>query len=171
VRGPARLTFQVNRNNSFNTILPSVMLDLVDELPPPYFQTRQEWETRQQKSAQEKPLAVFVSAGSAADAAQRLASDLEKMPFKNETWWAENKRRFYLPLQRWQLAQADRASSPALATGFYELNLFSDWETELHRQGIVTAREIEKAIRWDGVTYSCAGLGNKIVGDYLKTHP
>jgi hypothetical protein len=40
VRGPAKLTVQVNRNYSFNTILAGVMLDLVDELPPPYYGRR-----------------------------------------------------------------------------------------------------------------------------------
>ena len=47
VRGPVKLMFEINRNYSFNTILAGVMLDLVDELPPPYFQTRQEWEQRE----------------------------------------------------------------------------------------------------------------------------
>jgi hypothetical protein len=42
---------------------------------------------------------------------------------------------------------------------------------KLHRENITTAREIERGLRWDGVTYSCAGMGNKIVTDYLKAHP
>ncbi len=46
VRGPTKLTIEVNRNHSFNTILAGVMLDLVDELPPPYYCTRQEWESK-----------------------------------------------------------------------------------------------------------------------------
>ena len=172
VRGPTKLTLQVNRNYSFNTILSGVMLDLVDELPPPYYCTRQEWEARQQqKEALEKSQSVFVPANNAAEAAQRLASVLDGMPFKNEAWWAENKRRFYLPLLRWQLAEANQTNSPAVASSYYQLNLFSDWENQLQRQKIVTARGIEKSIRWDGVTYSCAGMGNQMISDYVKAHP
>ncbi len=33
-------------NDSFNTILAGVMLDLVDEEPPPYFCAEEEWEAR-----------------------------------------------------------------------------------------------------------------------------
>ena len=84
------------------------------------------------------------------------------MPSKNETWWAENKRRFYLPLARWQLAQSDSIESTALATSYYQLNLFSDWENGLQRQGLITVREIERALRWDGVTFSYAGKGNHV---------
>jgi hypothetical protein len=90
------------------------------------------------------------------------------MSFKNEAWWAENKRRIYLPLLRWQLAQNN---SPALAASYYQLNRFSDWENQLQEQGVITAREIEKAIRWDGVTPSCAGTGNQIISDYVRAHP
>jgi hypothetical protein len=171
VRGPAKLTVQVNRNYSFNTILPGVMLDLVDELPPPYFCTRQEWESKPPKTAPEKAASVFFPAGTAAEAAQRLATALNEVRFKNEAWWAENKRRFYLLLLRWQLAEASQPHSPALASSYYQLNLFADWEKQLKAQGITPAREIEQAIRWDGVTYSCAGMGNQMISDYVKAHP
>jgi hypothetical protein len=171
VRGPAKLTLQVNRNYSFNTILPGVMLDLVDELPPPYYCTRPEWETKQAKAALEKLSPAYVPADNAAEAALRLAAALDQMPFKNETWWAENKRRCYLPLLRWQLAEANRTNSPALAGSYYQLNLFSDWEKQLQQRGLVTAREMEKAIRWDGVTFSCAGMGHQMISDYVKAHP
>ena len=84
------------------------------------------------------------------------------MPCKNETWWAENKRQFYLPLLRWQLAETNQTNLPALATSCYELNLFGDWEKQLERQNMVTAREIEKAIRWDG---------DQFVSNYVEAHP
>ena len=171
VRGPTKLTFQVNRNYSFNTLLAGVMLDLVDELPPPYYCTRQEWEAAQkQKESPGKSPSVFVPANTDAEAARRLASALEGMPFKNEAWWAENKRRMYLPLLRWQLAQTNQDDSLALATSYYQLNRFSDWEDWLQDQGVVTAREIEKSLRWDGVTGFYAGLGYKIISDYVREH-
>ena len=110
VRGPVKLTVQVNRNHAFNTILPGVMLDLVDELPPPYYQTRQEWEAKQSGDAGEKSSPGFVPAGNAAEAAQQLAAALAGIPARNGTWWAENKRRFYLPLLRWQLAEVSQTN-------------------------------------------------------------
>jgi hypothetical protein len=170
VRGPAKLTVQVNRNYSFNTILPGVMLDLVDELPPPYFCTRQEWEAKPPKAVPEKASSAFIPADTAAEAAQRLATALAEVRFKNEAWWAENKRRFYLPLLRWQLAEASQTNSPALASSYYQLNLFADWEKQLKAQGLTPAREIEQAIRWDGVTYSCAGMGYQMISDYVRTN-
>jgi len=170
VRGPAKLTVQLNRNHSSCTMLSGVMLDLMDELPPPYYCTRQEWEAKAAGDAEGKAV-PFVAATDAPEAAQRLAAALAAMPNKNERWWAENKRRFYLPLLRWQLAAAGGAKSPALATSFYQLNLFDDWEKRLQQQGIVSARKIEQAIRWDGVTASCAGKGNPMISDYVKAHP
>ena len=169
VRGPTKLTIQVNRNYSFNTILPGVMLDLVDELPPPYYCTRQAWETK--PSPVVAAQGVLAPAVTAAEAAQSLAAALAAMPNKNETWWAENKRRFYLPLLRWQLATGEKTNSLALATSYYQLNRFADWEKQLQQGGLVTAREIEKAQRWDGVTYSCAGMGYQMISEYVKAHP
>jgi sugar lactone lactonase YvrE len=171
VRGPAKLTIQVNRNYSFNTILPGVMLDLVDELPPPYYQTRDEWErVRMERSQPQAMATAFAPATDETMAAQQLAAALKAVSVRNPAWWAENKRRIYLPLLRWQLA--DEATNHAvLATSCYQLNLFADWEKQLKAQGITPAREIEKALRWDGVTYSCAGMGNQMVRDYLKAHP
>ena len=119
----------------------------------------------------EESTPAFIPADNAEQAAQRLAAALAKMPAKNEIWWAENKRRFYLPLLRWQLAAANPTNSPALAGSYYQMNLFSDWEKQLQQWGITTAREIEKAIRWDGVTYSCAGMGNQMVREYLQKNP
>jgi hypothetical protein len=117
-----------------------------------------------------KTPAVFVPAGNAAEAAQRLAQALAEMPFKNEAWWAENKRRIYLPLLRWQLAETNRDDSLALASSYYQLNRFSDWEGWLQEQDVVIAREIEQAIRWDGVMQSYTGMGNQIISDYVKAH-
>ena len=79
-----------------------------------------------------------------------------------------NQRRFYLPLLCWQVAETNSA---ALASSYYQLNLFNDWEKQLHQRGLTTAREIERAIRWDGVTYSCAGMGNQMVSAYVTAHP
>ncbi len=186
VRGPAKLTIQVNRNYSFNTLVNSVMLDLVDELPPPYYQTRQDWEQKQAQQAKEhgqisgQPRSTpddFKPAATEAEAAGRLFEELQQLPLKNETWWAVNKRRFYLPLLRWYLKN-NKGSEPSqftqtspLATCYYQLGLYPQWEERLKTLGIVPARDIEKSLRWDGVTYSYAGKGYEVVTNYLAAHP
>lgn len=54
VRRPQTLTIEVNRNNSKNTILPGVTLDLVDEDPAPYFQTVSQWQAREDQRAKDR---------------------------------------------------------------------------------------------------------------------
>ena len=96
------------------------------------------------------------------------------MPVWNAVWWAENQRRIHLPLLRWHVRAAEKnasASGGDLATCYYRLGHFMEWEKKLKGQNVVPARDIEKALRWDGVTYSCAGKGNEIVAEYLRTHP
>jgi sugar lactone lactonase YvrE len=186
VRGPTTLTIQVNRNYSFNTLLNGVMLDLVDELPPPYYQTKQDWQQKQAQQAKERgqisgqPQSSpddFKPAATEAEAAGRMFEELQQLPLKNETWWAVNKRRFYLPLLRWYLKN-NVGSEPSqftetspLATCYYQLGLYPQWEESLKTLGIVPARAIEKSLRWDGVTYSYAGKGYEVVTNYLVTHP
>jgi hypothetical protein len=68
------------------------------------------------------------------------------------------------------LAETNQTHSPALASSYYQLNLFADWEKQLKAQGLTPAREIEQAIRWDGVTYSCAGMGYQMISDYVRTN-
>lgn len=72
---------------------------------------------------------------------------------------------------RWELAATDKTNSTALTTSFYELNLFDDWENQSHQRGLTTARKIEQAQRWDGVTHSCAGMGNQMISAHVKAHP
>jgi hypothetical protein len=177
VHGPAALTVQLNRNHSFNTILAGVMLDLVDELPPPYFQTREAWEQKQRDRKPVTAVEASPPAASEREAAQRIAAAMREMPHRNPTWWAENRRRVHLPLLRWMLDQEQPANAQLppnateLATSFHELDLYKEWENLLAKQDIVTAREVEKALRWDLVTYDCSRQGNKIVREYIAAHP
>jgi hypothetical protein len=206
VRGPTKLTIEVNRNNSFNTILAGAMLDLVDELPPPYYQTRQEWDKKQIANNQRRASneskrwsgAPFVPARTEAEASERLLDELKQVLTRNEVWWGLNKRRCYQRLLNWYLQQgrenrfqagsiADRPTGvlPAgqeannvsanrdaerMATCYYELGLYAKWEEARKALGLTTTREIEKSIRWDGVTYSCAGKGYEIISAYVATN-
>ena len=59
-----------------------------------------------------------------------------------------------------------RFSGP-LARCYYQLGLYPEWEAKLRELGALTARDIEKSLRWDGVTYSLAGKGGEVVNSYL----
>jgi len=187
VQGPIDLTIEIDKNHIFNTILPGVMLDLVDEQPPPYFGTVERWKEQREKeiAAEAKvitalrttPLSAYglQAADTEADAATRLFGQLEALRDTNPTWWAENKQAFYLPLLRWYAKQnggvvPTAATSKRLAlkigTCCYELGLFKDWEACQTAGGLHTALESENALRWDGVRGS--GDGYKIVTSYVK---
>ena len=178
VRGPTKLAIEMNRNHSFNTILAGVMLDLVDELPPPYFETRASWEQRRGLLESHPPVGAnaisppapkrYEPAAGEPDAIKRLLSGLEEQQRRNPACWAMNKRRHYLPLLRWHLAQVPVVSdSPELATCYYHMGFYAEWEHCLRQRGLMPARDIEKALRWDGRTPSLAGKGYETVSAYL----
>ena len=111
VRGPATLSVEVNRNHSFNTILPAVMLDLVDEQPAPYFQTVARWQAVQKadsrhRQAELRALSVFIPARSSSEAADALFKALERARHVHSSWWATDGRGAYLALWRWYGALA-----------------------------------------------------------------
>ena len=185
VRGPTRLAIRVGRNNSFNTILAGVMLDLVEEMPPPYYQTPTGWFQAQSMRAVQRQEAVkawsakpenFHPATSEAEAAGRLLEELDGVLLRNDAWWAMNKRQFFAPLLRWYLragpkdGQGQPLATEALAACYYQMALYPQWEETRKSLGWVTTREIEKAQRWDGVMPSCAGKGHQIVTTYLATN-
>ena len=167
VRGPVTLTIKVDRNNLKNTILPAVMLDLVDELPPPYFGTVYAWHQAQLRSV------VWPPPGGG-DPAARLLALLDGVRRVNSAWWAAHSRRDYLALLRWYNAhpasEHDAAYWRHLATCCYGVGLYPRWEDSLHLAGLTPARDIEHALKWDG-SYDLRGQGNRIATDYLNQHP
>ena len=54
------------------------------------------------------------------------------------------------------------------ATCYYRLGLYEKWEAGQILLGKTPARQIEKSLRWDGVTYSYEGKGYEIVTRYLE---
>lgn len=179
VRGPTTLTVEMNRNGSFNTSLNAVMLDLVDEDPAPYFHTVDQWNARevQRKKARQRLAASparFRPATSEADAANRLFDALAEKRLINSVWWATEGRRDYAALLRWYAALAKQpAAGPRprlfgrLATCYYQTGQYAAWEEGRKSAGDRTARDIEKSLRWDGVTDSYSGLGYEIVTAHL----
>lgn len=183
VRGPVALTVQVNRNNSWNTELDGVMLDLVDEDPAPYFQTVEHWNAREtqrekerQRLASQWPLASrrFQPAASEAEAANRLFDALQEKRLTNSTWWATEGRRCYAPLLRWYAAVARQPASGSRtrlfqrqAACYYQIGQYGAWEDLQKAAGQTSARDIEKSLRWDSVTDSYSGLGYEVVTTHL----
>ena len=182
VRGPQALDVWVDRNHSHNTIVQAVTLDLVDETPPPYFGTVDDWEAAQ---AQERGLwrsqsvrrkaVPFVPSTSTGGAADRLLAALSRAQAVNSAWWGVNGRRFYLPLTRWYAARAarpgtrpDAAQWRRLGTCEYAAGLYPQWEDCLRQTGSTPARDIEKALRWDG--FSDADQDMTMVIAYLEAH-
>lgn len=166
VRGPQTLTVEVNRNYSFNTILAGVFLDEVNEEPTPYFQTVA-------TATPQTAIIVGDPASDAAKAADALWRELERVKTQNPAWWAQNGRNAYARLLLWlQNAQTTPPdATPELykrmGTCYASLSLFSQWEQMQQRRGLTTARDIEKALRWDKKTLSYVGRGRETILTYL----
>ena len=167
VRGPVDVTVRLDRNNSRNTILPGMMLDLADELPPPYFHSVSDWQMGQRMPAAWPP-------PMAADPAGSLLTALEEVRQVNPSWWATHSRRGYLELLRWYDSRPASERNTAywrhLGTCCYEAGLSARWEDCLRRAGLTPARDIEHALKWDG-SYDLRGQGNRIATEYLDKHP
>ena len=180
VRGPLTVTAELNRNHSFNAVLPALMLDLVDENPPPYFSTINTWQDRQTQSEKLRQQALlrgsvasFVPASTSAEAAERLMSTLDAAQGFNSSWWAANSREFYLPLLRWYVHNISHTQESSrselmrsLATCYYQMGQYAAWEDIQQAEGLTTARQVEKSLRWDGTTG--AGQDRLVVGKYLS---
>jgi hypothetical protein len=177
----------VSRAYSFNTILAGVMLDLVDEEPPPYFASLEEWKSKptgrvKPSSAPRGGLPEPLSAAAIVpNAVSRLIDGLEDMKEQNPTQWALCSRRCYLAALRCGLQSkgddAD-ASQPQdlqlppklMGTCQYHCNLFPDWEQGQIARGLTPARNVEKALRWDERTFSFSGRGYGVLNTALKAN-
>jgi hypothetical protein len=100
---------------------------------------------------------------------------LERTRLWNAVWWATEGAHFYRPLLRWYLAALQEVPPgpvkqelyASAATCYYRLGLYEKWEAGQILLGKTPARQIEKALRWDGVTHSYQGKGFEIVSKYL----
>jgi hypothetical protein len=182
VQGPVQLTVRVSRMGSFNSQLTGVMLDPMEETPPPYF------------AASDDPLcapsgtgvrasgvpsrAAPPSAGGDLAASVRAGLDaLDELRVRHPEQWAACSRRSYA-----LLLQAARQGPPSVAgpdplgkplvaaklrgTCKYYCGLFPDWERDQTACGLTPAREIERALRWDG-TRDMSGHGSEAVKQWL----
>jgi hypothetical protein len=123
-------------------------------------------------------------------AATSLCDELESARLRNAPWWAAASGPYYAALLRWcrragtppganraappLVAGYQEAATPAappdarLATCCYQLRLFTQWEELQHAGGLLPARDIEHAIRWDGFSASNSGYGFRNVVYYMR---
>jgi hypothetical protein len=184
VLGPANLTVAVKRNYSFNTILPGLFLDLLEEEPAPYFTLQSG------KHIAKDPNRSGFSASPELEASERLFEAVEHLRQKNPVWWARESPAIYgILLRAFRRCESPVATESGagsldprllqarIATCCYQLRMFSRWEELEKALGLIPAREIEKALRSDGeehlVTSSptlpeSSGAGRWAVVRYLR---
>jgi len=176
----------MSKNNSLNVILAGTFLDSFDEQPAPYFSTVEEAQKRQDAKEKERDELSAQSAGERAarfapatdekDAANRLFQEVERLRESNPPVWAQKSRLTYEALARWDqaaLPQTNAEETPKLwkqeATCFFNLSRYNGWEGLQRREGLTPARDIEKALKWDGKSDS-SGRGHTSVTAYKATH-
>ena len=102
---------------------------------------------------------------------------LEELQGQRPARWALLSRRSYLYLLRsayeisWpsadDTAPAKVTVPPEMAGSCaYHCGLFADWERCQLARGLRTARSVEKALRWDGVTYSLCGRERRVLAEH-----
>ena len=167
VRGPQTLTVQINRNYSFNTILAAVFLDALSETPEPYF-SQPKITLAQTRVASN----VAPPADSEAATVELLWHELERVQRENPAWWATEGREVYARLLPWLEAARTEASAAELpqvlarlGSCYYQLCQFEAWEALQKKRGLTPAREIEKALTWDGDSDS-SGYGRAAILKY-----
>jgi hypothetical protein len=177
VNGPTDITIELNRNYSFNSGLAAVTLDLVDDEPPPYFQTRK---NRTNVPPTEGHGSVSAAAQTLSgnepkpESADQLLRALEHVLVQNPNRWAEARPKHYISLLRWYARRQPRLDRDSwlarLGTCYYLTAQYAKWEECQQQRGLTAARQIEKQLRWDGKTLAYSGRGHQTVTNYLSAH-
>jgi len=182
VRGPVDLQINLQRDYSFNTIFNAVMLDLSDERPVGYYLTAEQWRKTVGLLSRHdgQPDHPFDNSANDLDSistdfakVEKIITDLKQSEIQTPIWFAKHGRVIVVPLARW-LRQNEKIISnrdyrSVEATAFYMSGLYDTWESQERANGVITARQIEKSLRWDGVTVENSGHGYDTVRASLKT--
>ena len=178
VRGPMDLAIHVRRNYSFNTILAGVFLDRVNEFPFPYFTWRSRWNhervdrarearvTRRRWAVHRARLLRPRPAGWSALASIRLWHNLGRLRYINPAAWAELSPVAYALELRWFTAHPKGVTTRQLARCNYMLLRFHKWEQDVAKLYPMTARQIEKSLKWNHKTANCISGGYQWVEGY-----
>jgi hypothetical protein len=170
VNGPVELTIKIDRNNSFNTMLPAATLDLVDERPSPYYSKNTD---SREASLQDARPASPSGTSNGLFACREIVAQLDSLRLADPRWWVVNKDRYYINVLRHYLHQTNGKLSSLdrrnIATCYYELGMYSSCEDCYRDMGVPTVRDIEKSFEWKGppdVRTDC-----QAVLDYLSKLP
>ncbi len=197
VRGPMKLAVRVAKNYSLNTILQAAMLDPLSQHPAPYYYGYRAWlaHEKQRREVRTKLAARWrsgqipwhrhpaddptgnPSTKSANNRDVAMAADimqaLNLLEHRDPVAWAANQQLAYTVLLRWCVANYGAISksptSAAIAEQcYYHLCLFHHWEATEESRGILTSRQIEKALRSNGWPYSYRGHEFGVIRRYLR---
>jgi hypothetical protein len=95
---------------------------------------------------------------------------LHDMQEQNPYAWALSRKLAYRDIllsTRFRPESPPKAASEIVATCFYELGLYGEWENEQQKLGVMSARHVERSLRWDGVTPAYSGRGYCTITKYL----
>jgi hypothetical protein len=179
VQGPQYLTMKMDRNYSFMPTLSGIALDKEDEMPAPYFKS---WTKQRVLDDETQATANYaklragdtrdtflsslqsgISTGSSV--LMRIVSTLNTLKQSNPVWFQSQSRTFYLPLTRF-LAQTDSSEKVLLLPdAYYHLGMFNEWEEAQRANGLEPARDIEKALSWNGEEM-VTGRGREFIEAY-----
>ncbi len=185
IRGPMKLAIRIARNYSVNTILSGAMLDPLAEHPAPYYYGYRAWQTHENKrKAFRAQLAARWQSGQLADdppagdgglaTARQIIQILDVLEHRDPAAWAASQRFACLSVLRWCAAdygaipKAPEASQIAEKC-CYHLGLFHRWETMEKSRGMLTSRQIEKGLRWDGKAAFLAVYGFRAIRSYVRS--
>ena len=120
----------------------------------------------------------FAAGTNADEAAERLFSELQRVRLTNATYWAQENRRYAIPLARFYRDKFERLSTlkpneqelvlARLDSCLYLLNQFDDWENLQRQRGLTPARDVEKALRWNGINDDHRMQGLRFITEFLK---
>ena len=183
VRGPMRLAIRVAKNYSFDTIVQGAMLDPLAEHPAPYYFGHRAWQAHERRRAELRTRLVAAWRPGGADVlvrntatihtARLILQILNVLEHRNPAAWAANQRQAYLSVLRWCVAKyGELPQNPAAAVlaekCYYHLGLFHHWEAVEKSRHILTSRQIEKDLRWDGWPYSYRRYEFYVIRKYVK---
>jgi hypothetical protein len=174
VTGPCQLVIEVNRNNSFNTILAAVALDEMTPFPAPYFNQKF---IRSELEFIDPPGPI--SASRPAGLVDLIAAyrSCERLRKEDVNTWrrtvsivcadalTKGRKLALKPQDQWF-----RQYSLIMASLSYDLGQFDDYEKAIAAVGLKSPREIEMGVPCLGVDEGTfqSGFGCTIIAQYIN---
>ncbi len=173
VTGPIDLTFKLERNYSWCTLMHGVFLDELTPFPEPYYEDTAYME-RIQRTA--PTWSKKLRAGrrqlrrlSESDIAAGVFAMIEQLRQNAPLKWCRVERPVYQVLQRWFTSHTPKKWAQELAVCSYYLNQPDHYESALEQAGLRVPRTIEKALRYADDDQVTSGAGRRYLLNHLFT--